>query len=642
MDHVWKQDESTATPGTTAPCSPAESVFQGISGLMEEQGPRKLVVTTDWKLADVANSMLTSGQTEGVVVDSQSRFLDIITERNILRAYLHGAPWDCTVAEWLRGRISPAPPIAPGKEIVFTSDAWTPPPSPAGQPQSTDSGALPGLPAAGTIQQLLQALLLDEKVPSASRELLWAFEQKISCTSSISLLRRPLSPGTELKATTRTTKQDMETTLRPQEVPRAEAEAAEHKAPNKMPRPMTVGDIALRRSTPIVSIEASLGDACEELLTTHRTAAVVMEKIERPYGGSSTTVVQGVLTENDILEAYVCGFSRDKSVRTWLRGGDCRLPGFMLPTLTVEASASVAEAANCMASMAQGGDLSFACHHLLVRGDSATPRGVSKGVSSEKDLLLLSALDLVVGMLKASEAEEAAKDAGGIAEAGAAAVAAAEVLVSQAMKLRSLVPVCPLNLHLSQAFQRLRSSFQNCAFVVEERDVRKVSEAKLNTGDKKVFSRGEHELPSSSEFHSTQSFEDVCSSSSEELAEPIDDWSKGETLPEDAKVCGIITTADAVKAFSEGCETSSRLLHWMTSQPPIQAERFIRSDARLRDAAKVMERSGLHHLLVVEPGGMQVVGVLSALDVVCTMSGTYRDAHPAVEQWGMTSRRLLL
>ncbi|CAE8644147.1 unnamed protein product, partial [Polarella glacialis] len=102
--------------------------------------------------------------------------------------------------------------------------------------------------------------------------------------------------------------------------------------------PLTVAAVALQRETVTCSVEDTLSDACESLVSSGRTAAVVLDNGR----------VCGVLTENDILQAYVEDVSWVCSIGDWLKGGDARLPGFMVPVLTLPPDASIAEAAACM------------------------------------------------------------------------------------------------------------------------------------------------------------------------------------------------------------------------------------------------------------------------------------------------------
>ncbi|CAE8718807.1 unnamed protein product, partial [Polarella glacialis] len=126
-------------------------------------------------------------------------------------------------------------------------------------------------------------------------------------------------------------------------------------APRSWPIHLTVAELAAQRETATCSPSCSMIDVCDILVSSRRTAAVVVD---------AQSVTLGVLTEHDVLQACVGQTAGDTTVRQWLRGGQARLPGFLVPALTIRAEASLAEAAARMARQAYG---EFACHHLLVR-----------------------------------------------------------------------------------------------------------------------------------------------------------------------------------------------------------------------------------------------------------------------------------
>lgn len=191
-----------------------------------------------------------------------------------------------------------------------------------------------------------------------------------------------------------------------------------------------VTEVVARHQTVFCSREDSLGDACDELVSSGRTAAVITDAHDK---------VKGVLTENDILAALLDGTPRDCKIDLWLRGGNARLPSFMTESLTVTPKTSVVEAAEVMRAYAEK-DTGYACHHLLVAGDSHRPR-------------LLSALDIVQSIISQSRDK--------------AEAAAANMKVRQAMKSRSSIVVCKLSDKLSEAYRRMHESRQNCVLVVE-------------------------------------------------------------------------------------------------------------------------------------------------------------------------------
>eukprot|EP00933_Yihiella_yeosuensis_P080229 TRINITY_DN93634_c0_g1_i1.p1 TRINITY_DN93634_c0_g1~~TRINITY_DN93634_c0_g1_i1.p1 ORF type:complete len:352 (+),score=50.11 TRINITY_DN93634_c0_g1_i1:80-1135(+) len=190
-----------------------------------------------------------------------------------------------------------------------------------------------------------------------------------------------------------------------------------------------ISDIVAQRETAFCSEEESLGDACDILVSSGRSAAVVLDKRGEPCG---------VLTENDMLAALMDGSSRDLSIDLWLRGGSARMPGYMLQTISPKAS--LLQAAEIMAQQAEK-DSGYACHHLLVE---PTPHHKPR---------LLSALDIarsIMGNLKDKDEAHAA-----------------QMKVKKAMKNRGNLAICRLGDKLSQAYRVMSESRQNCVLVVE-------------------------------------------------------------------------------------------------------------------------------------------------------------------------------
>eukprot|EP00930_Biecheleria_cincta_P096395 TRINITY_DN88252_c0_g1_i1.p1 TRINITY_DN88252_c0_g1~~TRINITY_DN88252_c0_g1_i1.p1 ORF type:complete len:374 (+),score=71.01 TRINITY_DN88252_c0_g1_i1:248-1369(+) len=189
----------------------------------------------------------------------------------------------------------------------------------------------------------------------------------------------------------------------------------------------SAGSLASQKPTVSCSPDMGLGDACGLLLNAARTACVVVD---------SNGFVLGVLTENDVLQAFLEGADFKCSVRQWLRGGGARLPGFLVSTLTLKPSSTLMDAAAKMSVQVEG---DFARHHLLVTGPGAD------------HVRLLSALDVARGMLKDSCTQ---------------ASIAAGFSVAAAMKPRASVPICLLSDSLADAFDLLCSSRQNSVLVV--------------------------------------------------------------------------------------------------------------------------------------------------------------------------------
>lgn len=339
--------------------------------------------------------------------------------------------------------------------------------------------------------------------------------------------------------------------------------------------PLTVGDVAAQRETPTCSVKGHLGDACVALIASSRTATVVME-------GKS---VRGVLTENDILKAFVCGESWDCSIQAWLRGGDARLPGFLVPVLTLPPSATLAEAASVMAYHATKHTLSLACHHLLIRDAQPTVdmHATAEDAAGEqtRPVRLLSALDIAVGMMDApASAHE---------DNNASDSVMADLTVEEAMKALSRIPRCSVNKSVSDAFAVMVDSEQNCAL---------------------VMGASEHQT-----LHA-----------------------RGLLGADGVPICGVITPSDTLLAVSGGatrfCNHTS-LGSWLCSLDTRFGARIIAADAHLKAATTHMASTGVHHLVVVAPGGTQVVGLLSALDIVCAVDKFCLKASEqgCISQW---------
>lgn len=324
--------------------------------------------------------------------------------------------------------------------------------------------------------------------------------------------------------------------------------------------PATVAGIVAQRETAYCSLTDTLADASEALVDSARTAAVVMD----------ARGIRGVLTENDLLRAYVDGAPWECSVDLWLRGGEARMPGFMVPALTISTTTTLAQAAACMASMAEENS-GFACHHLLVRDKGDSVGTAASEADHPGHFRLLSALDIAKGMLDAAEAEAMA----GAWNTEAGRVAA--MTVKQAMKPRSDVACCAWDDSLNAAFREMYEFQQNCALVVDKRQVKLEGEPEVQLG---------------------------------------------------GTIYGVITAADAIRAFAErqtGEDTS--LTAWLRDLPADRKpfkQRTIAANATLAEAASAMSNSGVHHLLVVLwAGSSEVAGILSALDIVRALGSTY-------------------
>eukprot|EP00931_Biecheleriopsis_adriatica_P120073 TRINITY_DN95218_c0_g1_i1.p1 TRINITY_DN95218_c0_g1~~TRINITY_DN95218_c0_g1_i1.p1 ORF type:complete len:763 (-),score=179.96 TRINITY_DN95218_c0_g1_i1:426-2714(-) len=341
--------------------------------------------------------------------------------------------------------------------------------------------------------------------------------------------------------------------------------------------PVTIAEVAAQRETASCSPADTLLDAAEALVSSGRTAAAVIN-----IRGD----ILGVLTENDMLAALVDGSDWNQSISRYLRGGDSRLPGFMVPALTLGPKASLAQAAAEMASMAEDSVLGIrnACHHLLVSSGEGC------------GLRLLSALDIARGMLQAASAA-AAGTSGGLGEI--AVTQALELSAGQVMKDRKLIVAsCKSTDSLAKAFQVMLESQQNCLLVTER-----------SSGTPGTASEAGMEVEEESEA-------------------PDRGQEQDQHQRQHGHILGLVTAADAVEAFynqqrGEGVSVAS----WLQGQDRSRSieKRIIAAGSTLSDACTAMAESGNHHLLVVGPGqtGTEIIGVLSALDIVCALADVY-------------------
>eukprot|EP00418_Pyrodinium_bahamense_P008971 CAMPEP_0179105942 /NCGR_PEP_ID=MMETSP0796-20121207/49226_1 /TAXON_ID=73915 /ORGANISM="Pyrodinium bahamense, Strain pbaha01" /LENGTH=354 /DNA_ID=CAMNT_0020803941 /DNA_START=91 /DNA_END=1155 /DNA_ORIENTATION=- len=220
---------------------------------------------------------------------------------------------------------------------------------------------------------------------------------------------------------------------------------------------MSVGTITGKKGLVMCSLRASLTDATDLLIGADRTAALVLDDDGTPVG---------VLTENDLLLAYVEGVHWECSVELWLHGKEARLPQNLLPALSIRTTATLGEAARQMRAQ-RGGDQ--ACHHLLVKDETDAVRGV------------LSALDVARALASlSSELEEMAPGHAGLSLHGAGQSAnslvaelVGDALVEEAMKPRDALPACPLRAPLVEAFKEMASTKQNCVLIVANTGSRK-------------------------------------------------------------------------------------------------------------------------------------------------------------------------
>mmetsp|Transcript_40243 Transcript_40243/g.92526 ORF Transcript_40243/g.92526 Transcript_40243/m.92526 type:complete len:302 (-) Transcript_40243:13-918(-) len=194
---------------------------------------------------------------------------------------------------------------------------------------------------------------------------------------------------------------------------------------------ITVHDVLKSHGPNVVCpASATLTDAADVMMEGGRTSALVKDANDAPIG---------VITANDLLAAFVEGVGWEASVAKWLRAGDARLPGELLPALSVASTASLEDAANLMASQ-KGTD--HASHHVAVKDGNDNIIGV------------LSALDLAKAISKNS--------------GSAITQRLADHSVEKVMKARAALPECAAANTLAQAFREMFAARQNCVVIVEE------------------------------------------------------------------------------------------------------------------------------------------------------------------------------
>lgn len=267
--------------------------------------------------------------------------------------------------------------------------------------------------------------------------------------------------------------------------------------------------------------------------------------------------VLGVLTENDFLAAFAEGVSRDATVARWLRGDYARLPRSKLELLTVEDSTPISEATAQM-RLQRDRDGFHACHHLLVRRRDG---GIS-GIVSAMDI----ARALVV--LGPDARRSVVRDVIALCFCSVPTLAEElvnDVTVVSAMKKRQDLAECSADTPLELAFRQMFGSKQNCVLVVDNND----------DSPGKDFKR----------------------------------------------VLGVITPRDLLHAFAGHLPNDTTSGGWL--QETKSSERYlemrtIAPSVGLLEAAHIMARSNMHHLIVAE--SFEIQGILSCLDLVCSIA----------------------
>eukprot|EP00928_Gymnodinium_smaydae_P018239 TRINITY_DN16949_c0_g1_i2.p1 TRINITY_DN16949_c0_g1~~TRINITY_DN16949_c0_g1_i2.p1 ORF type:complete len:731 (-),score=159.83 TRINITY_DN16949_c0_g1_i2:77-2179(-) len=216
----------------------------------------------------------------------------------------------------------------------------------------------------------------------------------------------------------------------------------------------TVGELLRHRCrTPCCQAGTTLAQAAATLVASNATSATLelmkpelhadadadAARATTSLLSSDASGTQTLLTENDIVRAFVDEYPRDAPVEDWLRAQDRRpeLPAHLF----VPPSVPLTDAATLMLSAAQPGR---ACHHLIVRGADGAWLGVFSALDVARSLsCLCSELD--------------------VAKTGAD-----RTPVSVLMRSLDAVPKCKANDSLRDVLKALLVHGQNAALVVDE------------------------------------------------------------------------------------------------------------------------------------------------------------------------------
>eukprot|EP00403_Amphidinium_massartii_P017232 CAMPEP_0178419834 /NCGR_PEP_ID=MMETSP0689_2-20121128/25816_1 /TAXON_ID=160604 /ORGANISM="Amphidinium massartii, Strain CS-259" /LENGTH=296 /DNA_ID=CAMNT_0020041287 /DNA_START=57 /DNA_END=947 /DNA_ORIENTATION=- len=193
----------------------------------------------------------------------------------------------------------------------------------------------------------------------------------------------------------------------------------------------TVGEVLVHHGPNVVCpSSATLTDVADVMTEGSRTSALIQDESGKAIG---------VITANDLLAAFVEGVGWEASAAKWLAAGDARLPGSLLPTLSVKSSSKLEEAAELMAN--QKGS-NHASHHIVVTDEGDSIIGV------------LSALDVARAICLNPE-DDVSK-------------LLASKTVEKAMKKRGSLPECSADATLAQAFREMFAAKQNAVVIVED------------------------------------------------------------------------------------------------------------------------------------------------------------------------------
>eukprot|EP00929_Paragymnodinium_shiwhaense_P070665 TRINITY_DN357_c0_g2_i1.p1 TRINITY_DN357_c0_g2~~TRINITY_DN357_c0_g2_i1.p1 ORF type:complete len:663 (+),score=117.30 TRINITY_DN357_c0_g2_i1:75-2063(+) len=248
-----------------------------------------------------------------------------------------------------------------------------------------------------------------------------------------------------------------------------------------------------------------------------------------------------LLTESDVMRAFLDNLSPDNAVEDWLVASRDVLPG----CLVVSNSTLLSEAA---AAMLRASAHCRHCHHLVVRGRDRQWTGV------------MSSLDIVRGLCKLCSPLDVAR------------LGADATTVSTVMKPISSVPRCFPSDTLRNVLSMLVQSGQNAALVVDE------------TGT-------------------------PC-------------------------IEGVITPRCAMHALASGIGLHETVAVWMRQRGGSDGPREVVPNLNLYDAALLMGKHGLHHLVVAKrPYCTHPIGVVSSLDIVRGISSIQAPMPFVSLQW---------
>lgn len=197
----------------------------------------------------------------------------------------------------------------------------------------------------------------------------------------------------------------------------------------------TVGEVVAEdwHSHAVCDRGATLAEAAAFLLGSGRTSAAVA------LCDDATPL--GLLTDVDLMRAYVNCWPRDCTVERWLLVNESSRPA-ILPPLLVTPSTRLTEAATLMFRVGRGGR--EPCEHLVVKGAGFGWVGI------------FSALDVARALCSLGSELDVSK------------VGVDQLKVSAVMKPAETVPVCSVHACLREAFTLMMGSFQHALLVVRD------------------------------------------------------------------------------------------------------------------------------------------------------------------------------